>query len=236
MKTAVVIGATGDVGRGVSMALHGAGYGIVAVGRSRVTLDALRQELAIPDLAVLAGSVGTAAEAARLAEDITATAPRPDVVAVTVNGTTTQTPLLELGAPELDRVLRENVSPHVIAANALIPIVAEGGAYVGIGGGMADNVFPGMAAISMAQAAQRVFYRYLAREPTYAGVNVRELMLYSMIAGRSKAEVAEPHWITAEEVGRHLVAILSDLDAFAGPILTLKSRKQIGLPEKVPDR
>ena len=59
-------------------------------------------------------------------------------------------------------------------------------------------------------------------------------MLYSMIAGKSNAATAEPHWITDDECGRHVSAVLADLSVFGGPILTLKSRKQIGLPERKP--
>ena len=236
MKTAVVIGATGDVGRGIVPALSGAGYRVAAVGRSMAKLDLLNEDLAIPDLVLVEGSVGSTAEAARLAEALTRAALRPEVIVVTVNGQATGLPLRDLDTADIDRVVRENVSPHLVAANALIPVLVDGGTYIGIGGGMADNVFPGMAAISMAQAAQRVLYRYLAHEPSFSAVNIRELMLYSMIAGRSSTAVPEPHWITADEVGRHVVAILSDLETFAGPILTLKSRKQVGFPEKARDR
>jgi len=63
---------------------------------------------------------------------------------------------------------------------------------------------------------------------------VRELLLYSMIAGKSNAGKTEPTWVTDDEVGKHVSAILSDLNSFEGPILTVKSRKQIGLPERKP--
>jgi hypothetical protein len=65
-------------------------------------------------------------------------------------------------------------------------------------------------------------------------VLIRELLLYAMIAGESKRDVAEPHWITAEEVGRHVGAIIADPAPFEGPILSLKSRRQIGIPERKP--
>ena len=127
--------------------------------------------------------------------------------------------------------LRDNVLSHYAAAKSFIPIIPTGGVYLGIGGGMADLIFPGMVAVSMGQAALRNFYRFLVKDPACQNIHVRELMLYSMIAGKSNAGVAEPTWITDDEVGQHLSAILSDLDAFEGTILTVKSRKQIGLPE-----
>jgi hypothetical protein len=86
----------------------------------------------------------------------------------------------------------------------------------------------------MAQAAQRMLFRYLSQEYEGRSLMIKELLLYSMINGESKRDQAEPHWISAEEVGCHVVAILSDTASFEGPILSLKSRKQVGQPERKP--
>ena len=100
---------------------------------------------------------------------------------------------------------------------------------------MADLIFPGTLTVSMGQAALRHFYRPLAKEPICEKIHLRELMLYSMINGKSKAGAAHESWITDDEVGKHVVAVLADLKAFEGPILTVKSRKQIGQPERKPE-
>lgn len=231
-KTAVVIGATGDVGSGVAAVLAGAGWRVTAVGRDHGKLAEWRTGLpADADVVPVEGSVANDGEAAALVAKIAAVAP-PDVVIVTVNGREAAVDVAEL-TPEISaRVFAANLDPHVVAARAFLPALPAGGVFVGIGGGMADFVFPGMTAVSMAQAAQRVFYRYLAASPLAEGRHVRELMLISMISGRRTAAVAEPHWITAEEVGRHVLAVIGDLTAFEGPVLMLKSRKQVGSPER----
>jgi hypothetical protein len=51
-----------------------------------------------------------------------------------------------------------------------------------------------------------------------------------MIAETSNRGVAESTWMTDRQVGKLVSAMLSDLAAFDGPMLILKSRKQIGLP------
>jgi len=232
MEIAVVVGATGDVGTGVVAALLKGGFQVIAVGRSQDRLDDLKAFLGSPrDLRSLVGSVASEDAAQAIAQKVLAVG-QPSAVVVTINGKPVAMPLPELTASDLMQTFRENVAPHLVAAKTLIPILSDGGVYLGIGGGMADLTFPGMTAISAAQAAQRSLFRYLATDPAYGNSHVRELILYSMIAGRSKTGVAQAHWISADEVGTHVTTILSDPKSFEGPILTLKSRKQVGQPER----
>jgi hypothetical protein len=57
-------------------------------------------------------------------------------------------------------------------------------------------------------------------------------MLYSHIVDPADDATADPRGIRADEVGTHVLAILERPAEFTGPILTLKSRKQVGLPER----
>lgn len=231
-RNAVIIGATGDVGTGMVKALLADGFRVVAMGRNQQRLEALRTAFGVEAaLETVTGSIASEELAHAAAERVRAFG-APSVVIVSVSGQAAAVPLVDLSSADLARVFGDDLLPHLIAAKAFLPILSEGGVYLGIGGGMADLTVPGMAAISMAQAAQRALFRYLAKEPAWRNVHVRELMLYSMIAGKSKAAMAEPHWITADEVGQHVRAILADLATFEGPVLTLKSRKQVGQPER----
>jgi NAD(P)-dependent dehydrogenase (short-subunit alcohol dehydrogenase family) len=231
---AVVIGATGDVGRGIAKALLADGYQVIAVGRTQGKLDALRSDFpADAKMQAVVGSVADEETGKAAAERVLAFGV-PQVVVTTVNGDTTPKPVFDLSTTEVGAALRDNVLTHYAAAKSFIPIIPTGGVYLGVGGGMADLIFPGMVALSMGQAALRNFYRFLAKDPACQNIHVRELMLYSIIAGKSNAGAVEPTWITDDEVGKHVSAILSNLDAFEGPILTVKSRKQIGLPERKP--
>lgn len=225
MGKAVVIGASGDVGRGIVGALADAGWQVAAMGRDRAKLAASGASLA------LEGDVGSPATAAKAAADAVAALGAPDLVVASINGANLPRALADLDGAAFARTFAENVVPHVEAARAFLPVMAPGGTYVSIGGGMADLVFPGLAAVSAAQAAQRMIFRHLAADPPRSDLRILELMLYAMIAGDRTGPQTGPQWIDAGEVGRHLVAVLADPSAFPGPILRLKSRKQVGLPE-----
>jgi len=224
IRTAVIIGASGDVGRGVTEVLQAADWRVVAVARDLARLAGLG------DIR-LAGDMSTPDRAAHAAEAVRAAVGQPDLVVASINGPVVNRSISVLDGAAFAATFAANVVPHVEAVRAFLPILASGGTYMAVGGGMADLVFPGTAAVSAAQAAQRMIFRHLSADPPRGDVRILELMLYSMIAGHGSAERAEPHWITAGEVGRHVLAVVADPAAFAGPILRLRSRKQVGLPE-----
>ncbi|MDY0012566.1 MAG: SDR family oxidoreductase [Rhodocyclaceae bacterium] len=230
-KDIVVIGATGDVGQGIVDQLLRAGYRVIAAGRSVERLERLRSRLAgVGVLEVVAGSVEDEDAAASLVEQVGKLAHRLAGVVVSVNAPLEAMSLPNTRSGAFMEVLRTNLATHLVAAKSFIPALPAGANYLAIGGGMADLVVPGMGVLSMCQAAQRVMFRVLAEEMKDRGVRIQELMLVSMIAGESKRGQAHPKWwITDEEVGRHVLAILENPDWFPEPILTLKSRKEVGL-------
>jgi NADP-dependent 3-hydroxy acid dehydrogenase YdfG len=230
-KTIVVLGASGMVGEGIASVLAAQGHHVIGVGRSLERLGRIGEpHVASKQISILQGDVGSDADATGLAAEILRVL--PDVIIVSINGCRAVSPVFELQARDLERTLQENLSAHLTAARHLIPTLKPAGLYLGIGGGMADLVFPKCAAVSMAQAAQRALFNYLSKEVDASKAHVRELLIYSMITPGSEVLAAEPHRITAEEVGRHVAAIIERPAEFAGPILNLKSRKQVGLPER----
>lgn len=231
-KTAVVIGATGDVGRGVCKELCTNDYNVLAVGRSQPKLEELKVALRCGDrLRTVAGSVADEYDAETLVAKVKAIAD-PDVVITTVGGALEVRSIFDQSTRDIASALEANVLTHYAAAKAFIPNMKPGSVYIGIGGGMADHIFPGMVSMSMSQAALRNFYLHLAGDPACSQIHVRELMLYSVINGSSRRGPVDERWITDGDVGRHVISILSDLAVFDGPILTLKSRKQVGLPQR----
>jgi len=230
--TAAIIGATGTVGRGIVRALHDAGWAIVAVGRDASKLAALENGFS-GGITTVVGSVADDAAAARAAGDVHRVAPSLHAVITTVNAPPVPHRLLDTSADALVELFRSNVVTHHCAARAFLPLLAAQGRYIGLGGGMADFTVAGMGGVSLCQAAQRNLFRFLAQESEGRGVSVVELMLFSNIVDLAVADPAEPRDIRADEVGAHVLAVLQRPEEFAGPILTLKSRKQIGLPERV---
>jgi len=228
---AVIIGATGTVGRGIARTLIAAGWTVIAAGRDGGKLAALKSELGA--IVTVVGSVEDDAAAARLAAAIRATGALPDAVITSINVPAAPRRLLDMSDEAFLELFRGNVSTHFCAAKALLPLLSENGRYIGLGGGMADFTLSGMGGVSICQAAQRNLFRFLAQEYDGHGVSVVELMLYSHIVGPEAADSEEPRNIRADEVGQHVLAMLERPGDFPGPIAALKSRKQVGSPERV---
>jgi len=227
----LVVGATGDVGQGLVAAALESGRTVVAASRSAEKLQRLADSC--PGLHTVAGSLETEAHALRLWETAAAAVDGLDAVAVSVNAANVPTPLRDLAAEDIARVHAANLLTHFNAVRAFVPRLPSTGLYVGVGGGMADFVAPGLAHLSMVQAALRMMYRGFAREYR-EGPLIRELLIASMVNGQSKRDRAEEAWVTDVECGRHLCAILDDPAAFDAPIITLRSRGQVGKPDRAP--
>ena len=227
----LVIGATGDVGLGIVSAALASGRSVVAAGRSADKLDELAASEASERLAVIVGDIATEAGATALWEEAVTKFGGIDAVVVAVNAPARLQPLMEMDVDELSAIAAANLFTHFIAAKTFLPRLSDDGLCIGIGGGTADFIVPKMTFISMMQAALRMMYRGIARERK-GGAELRELMIVSMVNGRSKRERAQPEWLTEIEVGRHVCAILDRPDEFPGPILKLTAREQEGRSER----
>jgi len=155
-----------------------------------------------------------------------------DAVVVSVNAPVRTAPLAQWSAEDIAALVAANLLTHFVAAQVMLPRLPEGGLFIGIGGGTADVLLPGMAPLSIVQAGLRMLYRSAARE--MAGpAQVRELIINSMVNGPGKRAVARPEWLTDDDVGAHVCAILADPSAFPGPVLQLRSREQVGKPDYI---
>lgn len=228
--TLLLIGAAGDVGQGIVAQALASGRRIVAAGRDGAKLEALASKHARDSLACVAGDIGSEAGARALWDSAVAACGTIDDVVVSVNDANRRQKLTEWSAEELSETLNANLLTHFIAAKTFLPRLPDTGMLIGIGGGTADFIFPKLTHVSMAQAALRMLFRGLAKERR-SGADLRELMIVSMVAGQSNRDTAEPDWITDEDVGRHICAILDKPGDYPGPILKLKSRDQAGKPE-----
>jgi NAD(P)-dependent dehydrogenase (short-subunit alcohol dehydrogenase family) len=225
-----VIGASGDVGRGITAALLDRGHQVIAVARNASRLDALRQSCgAPPTLEVLAGSVAADADAAQLAAELCNRCGRPDAVVVTVNAPRQPGSLLELRSDAFAALIAQDLVSHFTAARAFVPLLAPGGVLLGIGGGSCDFVLKGGIPQSNAQAALRMLYRGLAEE-CRGRIQVRELIIASVVNGASNRRDAHPSWVTDREVGTQVAAMLEQPEQFANPIWRIARRDASGRP------
>jgi NAD(P)-dependent dehydrogenase (short-subunit alcohol dehydrogenase family) len=230
VRTAAVIGANGLVGRAVARELAGAGWNVVAVARDEARLGPLAA--ATPGITPLGGSVDGDAAAAEIAARVRAIAPSLDAVVTSVNLPAAAEKLLDCTAERLVEVLRGNIVTHHSAVRAFLPLLAPRGRYVGIGGGMADYTFAGFGPVSVCQAAQRNMFRFYAMEAGGEPSPIVELMVNSHIVDSDDEGEANTRDVRSGEVGAHVRAVIEQPDVFPGPILVLKSRKQIGQPER----
>jgi NAD(P)-dependent dehydrogenase (short-subunit alcohol dehydrogenase family) len=229
-KTLMVVGAAGDVGRGVVSAALASGRRVVACGRSSAPLAALRAAHDADRLACVTGSIAGEDEAQALWDGARQPFGAIGDVVISVNSGGPLRPLLDWDAASLNDALSQNLTTHLVAARTFLARLPADGVFLGIGGGTADVIFPGMAHFSIIQAGLRMFYRALGKERR-DGPRVRELMIVSMVNGASSRDRARPEWLTDEEIGRHVCAILDAPDTFSDTILKLQSREQVGMPD-----
>jgi NAD(P)-dependent dehydrogenase (short-subunit alcohol dehydrogenase family) len=229
-ETLLVVGAAGNVGRGIVASALASGRNVVAAELKAEWLDDLKARHAGEALAGVVGDIGSEAGAAALWDAACAPFGGVDHVVVSVNVPVRSRPLMDFDADELAKVLLGNTVTHFIGAKVLRPRMPDHGLLIGIGGGTADFIFPQQAHISMGQAAMRMMYRGAAKEAK-TGAQVHELMIISMVASEATRDIAQPDWITNLEVGQHICAILDDPEKFPKPVLHLRSRAQVGHPE-----
>lgn len=216
-----VIGATGDVGRGIVDRAVDRGWRVAAVARNEERLAALAEDYQRSGLVrPLTGSVADDASAARLATALGPSA--TDAIVISVNSPSQRRPLLDWQADDLQSLLRANLVPHLAAARHLLRLVRRGGTYMGIGGGMADVVLSGSACMSVVQAGLRMFYRALSAEAEEQGVHIRELIIASMVNGARTRRAAGPARLTDAAVGDRVCQLIASPDDRSGPIHTLR--------------
>jgi 3-oxoacyl-[acyl-carrier protein] reductase len=231
-KTIVVLGAAGGVGEGVVAELLRAGARVLAVSRTDAKLDQLADRLGRPSgLAPVAGSVGSEEEASALVQSLKRSTPRIDGTVVSIGSWWQGPPLIKTSLADWNSVLTERLTTHFLAAKHFIPLIAEtapGGFYLSIGGATAEVPIPNSGPVSVASAAQVMLTKVLRAESRDPPVRIQELMIWTTIATRVHGGKVDPSWITPNDVGRHIVALMASDAATREPIVHLRSRDAVG--------
>ncbi len=227
----VVVGATGDVGRGIVRTLLQRGHRVVAVARDPGRLARLAaSHAATPLLHTIAGSVGSDSEAAQLVDAIRAVAPSIDAAIISVNSPRQPASLLTHSDQSLASLINGDLLTHFCAVRALAEALQPGGTLLGIGGGSCDFVLHEGIPQSMAQAALRMLYRGLAHEYRDRPLRIRELIVASIVNSDSTRTFADPLWVTDAEIGQRVVEIIERPADYMDPILRLARRDASGQP------
>lgn len=207
----LVLGATGDVGRGVVQATLEAGRAVLAVDADADALAAMQLHHDGAPLAVLAAAIGSDADAARLAARVR------ELPGVEINGVVASIAgrhdcarLLDQPEDVLRRTLDEDLMPQLFAARHLLPMLPRdaGSGYVLVGGPGGDYPWAGYGHCSIAAAALRMMARVLHDEAAGQGVRVQLLALDAPVRTDANAAHAGSAWPQAISIGRRALAML----------------------------
>lgn len=221
---------SGDVGQGVVAECVEAGFQVAAVGRDTARLTAALGTLASnPNVTVVQGSVSDESTAEPLLAEVKKVFPTGiDAVVTSVNQHRAPVRLVDQSAAYLREILDSSMVAHFVAAKTFIPALNANGVYISLCGGAADFVWPGYGQISSSNAGQRMLLQAVAHDFKDTSFHIYSLVLYSIITGASNRDQSpDPNWITAEEVGRHIVSMIRVPDEFKGVVQDLKSKETV---------
>lgn len=205
IKPLLVLGATGVVGRGVVQAAVAAARPVIAVARDPAALERLGDEYPHAGLVVLAHRVGNEADGVELARRVRALGrPLAGVVAA-LAGNARRGRILDQPAAELARTLDEDLMPHLAAARALLPLLADGGrggGYVMVGGPGSEYSWAGYGHRSVTAAALRMLACVLHEEARPLAVRVQLLSVDTPVRSQDMDPAACPQWPGALAIGQ----------------------------------
>lgn len=173
MKQAVVTGATGGIGRAITLALRDAGHHVLALGRDPAALASLSREAGVTTLALdMTDRAALRAAVADLA---------PDVL---VNNAGTMPPLApfdQLPEEEIDHAVAVNLTSALALTRLLLPaMVARGSGHLFFTGSTAGHTpFANLALYCATKGAIASFAQALRLDLAPHGLRVTEI-----VAGR----------------------------------------------------
>jgi NAD(P)-dependent dehydrogenase (short-subunit alcohol dehydrogenase family) len=217
-RTVVVAGGTGAVGTGIVRSWLRAGARVVVPSRSaanRATLVAAMSDVASGELITLEGGLDTPDAATALRDAIWSRVKEVDVAVASIGGWSQGPPLTGVTFDVWERVVRDNLTTHFLAMKAFTPILrTNAGIYVHINGFGAEQAVPGAAPVVAMAAAQKSLTLTLAEELKPVNLRVHEVILgpvntpWRITNGHSR-----PEWLTPEEIGERIVALVADASA-----------------------
>jgi NAD(P)-dependent dehydrogenase (short-subunit alcohol dehydrogenase family) len=229
-RVALVLGATGDVGRGVTKELLMGGFEVIAASRTNGNLGSLKSHFEESDkLHTVVGNVAREDVAGALWQKIAPISSELDVVVAAVGAPDVSRALLDWTAEELLQVLDENLLCHFVAAKTFLPRLAQGGMYISIGGGLADFTKRGFGHLSIGQAAQRMMIRALAKELDRNNpkrIIVKELMLFATVGEVNNNNTPKNNFLTPTDVAKHVRQIVEQPELYGDTILNLGNYTQ----------
>jgi NAD(P)-dependent dehydrogenase (short-subunit alcohol dehydrogenase family) len=233
----LILESTTPIGRATVQAAIDSGRPVIAASANATELRELGDAYADADLTPLLGDFATEMAAEALATAI-ADLDRP-LGGVIVAGTC-EPPrgrVIDEPAKALRHALERDLIPHLSAARALIPLLAEArrnGTYLVLSGPGADHPWAGYGHRSVAAAALQMLVRVLHDEARPHGVRVQMLTADKPARTDANEEHACAHWPTAMAIATQAMALVDQLPAQRAPEPIV--RFSLPTPSSLPDR
>ncbi len=210
----VVAGGAGSVGEGIVRALLKKRARVVVTSRSETKLKELQaycRDIGTGELIPLVGDLSDEASARDLQNRLYGIFRDLDVAVASLGGWSQGNPLTSVDMLTWNRVLQDNLTSHFLALKILVPLLSpKTGSYVHINSFSAEQPCPQAGPVAMAGAAQKSMVLTLAEELKPTGVRVFELILGPIkTRQRARSGNARSDWYTSEEIGDHVVGLLT---------------------------
>lgn len=204
MRTALVTGGSGGIGKACAAKLHESGYDVVLTARREGPLRRAADEIgARPIVADVSDAVGFArAVAALKTVDLLVHA------AGTLGGTYARKQTFE----QWHAVISANLDSCFVVTSAVLPLMRAGARLVFISSSAAHEPMPGRTAYSASKAGMNAFARALALEVDRDGISVHVVTPGPVETGMLQDVPFEMHAIGVSDVAQ-TVAWLDTLDS-----------------------
>jgi NAD(P)-dependent dehydrogenase (short-subunit alcohol dehydrogenase family) len=220
-RTAIVTGGTRGIGRVIALALAGAGYSVVACGRTAVDLGAP----AGADVEVVPCDVTDPQALRALMEQVRLTRGGIDALVCTA-GSVLRKPIEDVSPQALEALFQVNVFGCFNAISAAVPAMRAGASIVVVSSTQVDRPMPGMSAYSASKGALEAMVRALAVElgPRKIRVNaIRPSLVRSEIWTRSGMDPEQYEALLRTRGAQYPLGRAGEPEDVAGAVLYLTS-------------
>ncbi len=215
MKTIVIGGSTGAVGRGMVRYYATEGHRVIAIVRDEAKRTELKTylnglKLDIGNVTLLVNAYQDEADIERLQQQLGELS-NIDIVIASLGGWYHGPTLYELPIAEWDAVVNNSLSSHFRFAKAVMPLLEKqrSGAYAFINGGASEYPVPHSGVISVMAAAQKMMAQVLHQEASPYGVRVFGVAAFTVVQTDRTADMSEL-WLTPGDIGEYALNLLDD--------------------------
>ncbi|MBN9081621.1 MAG: hypothetical protein BGP04_11235 [Rhizobiales bacterium 62-17] len=205
---AIVTGATGNLGRAVSLRLIEDGFEIIGVGGSASPAKPVSET----SYAYIQGDATDAASMAQVAATVLQRFGRIDALVHTVGGFAMGPAVYETSDADLDKMMGMNVKSVLATAHAMTPpmIAAGRGKIVFVSALAAGHGVARMGAYVAAKSAVARLTEAMSDEVRQQGINVNCIMPSAMATPQNRATMGQASMVPLEDVADVCAFLVSD--------------------------